>query len=229
MALYEVILNIAYNAVQCINRFNYVSSGTPSAVLGSFGLASALGAIPDGGVYPEDTLISRISELLHEDASFVQITVNNVYDLDDFYQTPFVPGINGVIGGTGMTPANAYGFRTNKVTRAIRRGTKRFVGVSTGQTGDGGAVVVSPGSAMDNLAVQMGATVEYDDEGNTLTFVPAICSKELRNVPDSSPVRQAYYYYETLAEQIAHTATGFFWEPYGFIRTQSTRQYGRGS
>jgi len=48
MALYEVVVEQSYAGQQCINRFNYVSSGTPSGVTGSFGLIAALGLLLEG-------------------------------------------------------------------------------------------------------------------------------------------------------------------------------------
>ena len=233
MALYEVILNTAYAGQGCVNRWNYIGTGTPSAVSLSFGLVAAFGAIYDDTAippaYPEDTILSAIREMTDDGVSFVQITALNVYDPVDFYQTPFNPAYPGGQGGDGLSPTAAYAFRTNVVNRDIRRGTKRFVGVNEGASNQGGEVSGSFLTLMTTLAERMTATLEYDDEGNTLTYVPAICSKE-EYIPDPLfPAKTAYKYYGTLAEQLTHSATGFAWNPVTTIRSQNSRQYGRGS
>lgn len=233
MPLYEVVLNSAYAGQACVNRWNYIGSGTPAAVSLSFGLVAAFGAIFDTGAippaYPADTILSAIKEMSDNDVTFVQITALNVYDPTDFYQTAFNPAYPGGQGGDGLTPVDAYGFRTNVVNRSIRRGTKRFVGVNEGASGQGGTISPSFIELMQDLAEKMTANLEYDDEGQTLTYVPAICSKE-EYVPDPAfPQKTAYRYYGTLAAQLARTATGFIWEPVPTVRSQTSRQYGRGS
>lgn len=232
MALYEVILNQNYYGQNCVNRWNYVSTGTPAAVSGSFALASALGAIYDlvavPPAYPDDTLIAALVALQSESVSFTQLTVLNPYDPIDFYQTPFDPALIGDVGSDGESPAVSYGFRTNVVNRSIRRGTKRFVGVA--ETGIlGGGVLSDPALALcATVAEKMSETLSYDDEGNTLSFAPAICSKEKYTVDGSSPARYAYRYYSTLSAQLVRTALGINWEAYEQTRTQTSRQYGRG-
>ena len=79
---------------------------------------------------------------------------------------------------------------------------------------------------MGNLATAMGATLNYTDEGNALSFAPAIISKEKYTTPSG---KEAYKYYASEVLQAAHTATGILWEIYGETRTQGSRQYGRGS
>lgn len=228
-SLYEIVLATSYYGQRCINRWNYQYTGASASIQPSLALAIAFGAIyDDPGGYPADTVMSRIAELVNVQVAFEQIVIFNPYDPTDFFQSPFVPPYIGTIAGTPQSPAEAYGFRTNQVRRDIRRGTKRLVGVSSAQTGDGGSVVVSSGSAAADLAEMMSVNLEYDDEGNTMTFLPTIVGKEYRQVPDSSPARYAYYYYETYAEQSEHFAQGFFWEAYNRTRTQVTRQYGRG-
>lgn len=232
MALYEVILNQNFFGNRCVNRWNYVSGGVPGSVSGSYALAFGFGAIYDAiaipPAYPPNTVIGKLVGLQSQSVQFVQITVQNVYDPVDFYQTPFDPALTGFVSGDAESPALAYGFRTNVVNRDIGRGTKRFVGVTENADSNGGVIGSTGLALMDAVAEAMSAIIEYDDEGNALTFSPAVCSKERYDVPDSSPVRHAYRYYGTLATQLAHTALGINWEVYSTVRTQATRQYGRG-
>ena len=69
---------------------------------------------------------------------------------------------------------------------------------------------------------------DYDDEGNTLTFTPIVCKKQKYAVPDSDPVRYAYRYFPTEAEQMDEIAEGVTWQAYTQTRSQTSRQYGRG-
>lgn len=233
MALFEVVLNTSYVGQNCVNRWNYVSGGTPGAVTPAFALAFALGAIYDEAHIPPQytpgTLLSDLALTMSQAAVFQQITVINVYDPVDFYQTPFVPPYAGQINAGGVSPALSMGYRTNIVNRDIGRGFKRFVGLPDNAESDGGQLTPEHEALMADLAETMSAVLEYDDEGNTLTFAPAICSKH-KYVPDPlKPTKFAYEYYDTLAEQLTHTATGIRWEIYNTARTQTSRQYGRGS
>lgn len=234
MSLLEVVLTSVYFNQQCINRWNYVGGGTPAAVTPSFGLASAFGAIYDEGhippEYPPNTLMQRIARMSSNQVTFQQLTVLNVYDPADFYQTPFVPTYTGEATAEGESPAVAYGFRTNVVRRDIARATKRFVGVTEDRVAPGGLLAVGSAAIWDDLSALMSDVLEYDDEGNTLTYAPAVCSK-LKYSPPSPPAKAgavAYKYYSTLALQLEHTATGITWEKYTTTRTQTSRQYGKG-
>lgn len=227
MALYEVVLQSSYVGQEIINRWNYVSSGTPASVLGSFALISAMGAIPSAGVYPSNTLLKKIAALSVPAMQFEVLTVLNVYDDTDFYSTPFVPDFAGSSTGEGAPPFVAVGFRSNRVTRAIRRATKRFVGVSETNIGSGGVLVNDYLTPVNAVADAMTQPLSYDDEGNILNFVPAVCSKQ-KYLSNPDPERFAYRYYPTLAEQLTHTAQGITWEGYTEVRSQASRQYGKG-
>lgn len=234
MTLFEVTLSATFANQQIINRWNYIGGGTPAAVTPSFGLASAFGAVYDEvhvpPQYPTDSILAQISALVSDQVSFQQLTVINLYDPTDFYQTPFVPAYNGTQNVDSLSPAVAYGFRTNQVRRDVARATKRFAGVTENRVTNQGQIVSAQYADFDLLATRMTDVLEYDDEGNTLTYTPAVCGK-LKYSPPSPPAKAgavAYKYYATLAEQIAHTASGVTWEAYRTTRTQTSRQYGHG-
>jgi hypothetical protein len=234
MALFEVILTQIYQGQNTVNRWNYVSSGTPAAVTLSYALASAMGAIYDltaiPPAYPPNTLIDRISELQDAQVLFNTLSVRNVYSTTDFYETPFTPALNGTQSGDGNSPAVAIGYRTNRIQTDVRRGTKRFVGIPESFVGDGGTLSIGSGGNIDQLRLAMNATLTYDDEGNTLSFLPCVCGREKYEVmKDGLPTgRFAYKYFPDLAEQLEHTAQGVQWQAYDVVRTQVSRQYGRG-
>jgi len=158
----------------------------------------------------------------------VQATARAVYIDDDFYANPFFVNTFGGTGiaGSGLSPTTAYGFRSSRVKQSIGRGYKRFVGVPEGAVGGGGVIEADAKTLMGNLATVMGATLNYTDEGNALSFAPAIVSKEKYTTPSG---KFAYRYYPSEVLQEPHTATGITWSFYPQTRSQTSRQYGRGS
>lgn len=235
MPLMEVTLEQTYAGQEIVNRWNYLGSGIPAAVSFSFALVSALGAIfdevavPPG--YPPTGLMALIAAAQHSGVSFQTVTCKDVYSATDFYSTVFINALVGAQAGDGMSPIVAYGFRTNRVRADIRRATKRFVGVPEGQVGSLG--VIAPAfvvSHLNPIATAMTDALEYDDEGNTLTFQPCVAKKERYNtvtqLPD--PDGNAYRYFEDPEVQLDLLATSVTWEPYEQVRSQVSRQYGRG-
>lgn len=225
--LYQVVLNLQYLEQAFVNRWNYVMSGTPVGVTGSFALVQALGLYATGtpANFPVGTLGAAIQGILNEQSIFVQTIVQNVYDPLDFYDSPFVNDVVGGVSGTGMSPVNAIGITSTRVRTDIRRGQKRFGGVPVGYVENGGQITTIALGFAQIVADRMGESPEYTAGGNALTFSPAIVSK-LRTVDGEGKV--SYVYYPTLSEQLAHTALGIQWSPKTTIRTQGSRQYGRG-
>lgn len=233
MALFEVVLQSTYQNQQIINRFNYVSAGTPAAVSQSFALTSALGAIWDSIAippgYPSGTLLAAISSAISSQVSFDFISVKNIYSVTDFYETPFLQPYNGGQTGDSLSPTVAYGFRSGRIRSDIGRGYKRFVGVTESNNNNGGNIHSNAlNGVLATLATRLGEVLSYNDEGNALTFTPCIVGKQ-RYVPNPArPDRYAYRYYPTEEEQLERIATGIHWDPYPQTRTQTSRQYGRG-
>lgn len=235
MPLMEVTLEQSYANQEIVNRWNYLASGIPAAVTFSFALVSALGAIfdevavPPG--YPPTELMALIAAAQHSGVSFQTVTCKDVYSATDFFSVVFINALTGGQSGDGMSPVMAYGFRTNRVRSDIRRATKRFVGVAEGQVNSlgviAGAFLVSH---LNPIAEKMSETLEYDDSGNSLSFQPAVVKKERYNsdtgLPD--PNGNAYRYFEDPEVQLDLIATSVTWEPYEQVRSQVSRQYGRG-
>lgn len=226
--LFELTMLGTYYNQQIVNRWNYVSTGTPAAVSLSFALMSAFGAIPDGGVYPADSLFVKLMAELSN-----QFVVNTIvsracalYSPSDFYERPFPTPYPGGDTGEANSPIMAYGFRTNRVTLDIGRGYKRFVGVGEGAAGAGGVIGATVLSHLVTIGELMSETLAYEDEGGTLSFAPCIVKKLEYTTPTG---KKAYKYYPTLSEQLEHIATGIVWQPYSTVRGQASRQYGKGS
>lgn len=227
MPLMEVVLEQQFVNQSCINRWNYVASGTPASVTFSFALLAAMGAIPESTTLDADTLMGKLQILQSPGVFFVQAIAKAVYIDDDFFDNPFFANTHGIASGGGESgsPFEAFGFRSTRVKQSIGRGYKRFVGVTESDTTNGGLFVSGTQTLMTAVADEMAATLTYDDSGNTLTFTPAVAQKEKYTTPSD---RTAYKYYATESEQDAHLAEGIGWELYTSKRTQNSRQYGRG-
>ena len=227
MALFEMILKSVYQGQQCVTRWNYLSSGTPAASSLSFLLAKAGGFIAAGEppVFPTGTIFGKIRQISDDGVEFNEIICNNVYELSDFYTIAFPDNTNGLQSGEGAPSFVAAGFRTNLVTRAVARGTKRFPGVPAGAIINGGVLAGNYIADMQILAAAMTENLTISDEGNAITFSPIIVSKKK---PTTPPVTKSYAYYPTLQEQLAHSASGILWEVYDTPRSQVSRQRGHG-
>jgi len=68
-------------------------------------------------------------------------------------------------------------------------------------------------------------TLTYDDEGNTLTFVP--CVIQLKK-DTTDPDHTLYIPWPTEAEQLDHLASGVVWTALDHVSTQNSRKIGRG-
>lgn len=225
MPLMEVVLRGELNGQQHVNRFNYIGAGTPAAVSMSFALTSAMGFIKVGAAFPAGTIFAWMVGQLSTALTFSEVEVRNVYSVTDFYLTPFASGTAGTYAGEATSPTLAYGFRTNRVRTDIRRGTRRFGGVVEATIGAGGVLAGGIGTSLDLVADLMSDVLTYTDEGNTLTFTPCVVKREGYETPSGG---WAYRYMEDETEQLANVATSIIWAPYPNVRTQVSRQYGRG-
>lgn len=226
--LYELVLTSTYFDQTMVNRFNYSSSGDPASVLGSFALTSAFGAISSAGAYPLGTLFQRIRGVVSNATIFRTVSVRALRDYapTDFFETPFLNPTVGVRGGEPASPINAIGFRTTRTRTDIRRATKRFGGMSEADMVNGGQIQSDLLPDVNALATALGATLTYDDNGNTISFFPVVCKRDRTVDPEDGKV--SYPYYPTLTQQLANISIGFLWEPYTTVRSQVSRQYGVG-
>lgn len=227
MAILEVTLRQAYFGQEVINRFHYVSSGTPGAVSLSFALLSAMGFIyaSTPPTSSSGLLFGFLRSMQSDELDYIEVEAKNLYSVTDFYTRPWVTPTSGVVGNEPQSPVLAYGFNTNRVVSNIRRGQRRFCGVDDSTVGEGGALVGSWLTYLATVAESMSDVLEYDDEGNTITFSPAVLSFEKYTTPGGNP---AYRPYPTEAEQLTHAALGILWSPKPQARSQVSRQYGRG-
>jgi len=224
--VYELVVRGHYASQLIINRWYYIMSGTPASVTGSFALMSAAGFLPDAGAFPADTMAEAIAALVSNSLGFEEGLARDLYSVTDFYTAPFSPAVPGLQTGEASSPFLAFSFTGSRVRADIRRGQKRFAGVSESAIGVNGELVSTSITKAELVADRMTETLEYDDEGNTLTFVPAILGFE-QYAPSVGHV--AYRPYETETEQLEHVASGFIWTPNLFVTTQNSRKVGHGA
>lgn len=237
MALLELILGSVYYGQQCVNRFTYQSSGTPASVSLSFALWSAFGFLRDAVANPTTNGYSptapfgRIRDIAAGAIIYQVGSARDLYSTTDFYEGPIAGSTYGLRPGEPASPVLAWGFRSARTRTDVARATKRFAGVSEGDVGAGGlSLITGSPSPMNFVAVALSQTLTYDDEGNTLSFAPVVLGKQRYN-PDTglpSDTGRAYRLYPTEAAQLAMVASTGTWAPYDYVRTQVSRQYGRG-
>lgn len=231
MAIYELVLTQTYLSQRTINRFNYYSpdaTGTSNAQL----LTLLLGLQNYGTSAPgefDDTLsfAYTLQALQSELVSFNSVYAFDIYNDDDFFELAYPAEVTGTRASPDPTPPFvSYGFRTNRITRAIRRSTKRFPGVVEADTGGAGAWTPAATAQLGALAGTMGEVLTFTPpEGATTTFNPCTVSKEPYIAPSG---RTAYRYYEDESAQEDNIAFPLVWEYYPSPRSQVSRQVGRG-
>lgn len=223
MAVYEVTLAQTFAGVVTINRWNYVSAGTPTIATGSFLLAGAFGWTSTTTL-GSGTVLGQLQQTQANAVLFNNLVVKNLYSVSDFYEVPFAPNTRGVLNKEALPPFAGYGFRTNRVRSDVSRGTKRFVGAIEDRQ-EAGYINTTGLTELGVLAALMSDTLTVADGSTSITFTPAVCGKEKYLTEKGTT---AYRYYLTEAEQLAHTAENVIWQEYNTIRSQTSRQFGRG-
>jgi hypothetical protein len=227
VGIYEVVLRGELFAQRTINRWNYVSTGDPGTSIPSFGLFLAMGWEATAGALDTPSVAGYIQALVSSAFHFRAVQVKNVYDPTDFYEAFYVDDPVGGSGGECNSPFVAYGLVSNQVSLAIAKGHKRLAGVDEALVGAGGVLISAGQDALEDIAVAMGAILNSIEGGGDVDFSPTIIQKEKRPT-DADPTRDAYYYYATEAEQLDHAAIGVSWAGVDTVRSQTSRQYGRG-
>lgn len=230
----EVTVQSTFKNQQCLNVFNYLFNGSGSDPGGlSDALLNGLGyPLWDDTLetYPAGSVAAAYRAISHQEVTFEIITVRNVYSRFDFteYLFPFAgESAIGASGGESASPALAYGFRSSKVASDIKRGARRLVGVSETNMGSGGVFTPTALIALNSVATAFSAELPaFLNE-----FQPCICKKEKVAVlnPDGTPTgRFKYEYYEDPEVQVDNTGAPVTWGAVNTVRTQTSRQYGRG-
>lgn len=226
MALYEVTLRQRYYDQLCVNTFGYITAVGIGVTPNALELLTLLGFIPEGDppAFPADTFANELWTWQPDVLTFLSAEARELYSVSDFYEAAYSPAIEGNLGSSDTAPPFvAYGFYTARVRLDIRRGFKRFVGVSENLIDPGGVLGASVLAGMADIAEKMSEELV----GLTAAYIPCVISREKIVDPDTGKV--SYELYGTEAEQEEHTAFPVVWSPYTEVRSQVSRQYGRGS
>ena len=223
--LFEVVLSGTMGGQEIINRWNYNADVNTPDPLGAFGLLTAMGLVPSAGVFPTGTIGDAIADLTSNGLEWNQALCRSIYDPFDFIDTPYVPHVPGNQSGDVEAMFVAIGFRTNRVRTDIGRGYKRFAGVNESLVNSFGELTSTAISLANVLAGLMGDVLSFTDSSLTNTYTPVIVKKQMYTTP---PSPKAYRYYPTYAEQADFLAQGVTWENYTTVRSQVSRQIGKG-
>ena len=229
MPLYEITLEQEYAGQQVINRWNYLSGAIPDGVSGAFKALVGMGFTPDTDIeaFGPDTIAGKLKPSQNSGVSFVQAIAKNLYSVTDFYTYAFPPGTNGTGGTDGESPTMAIGYTSDRTRSDIRRAQKRFAGVGEGLLGQAGKWETSVVAALQALGDTM-ADINVVPAGvGSVQFTPYVFGREKYH--PTGKTTWAYRYYATEEEQMEHIALITAWTLKPEVRTQTSRQYGRGS
>jgi len=227
MAFYEVTLRQRYFDQLCINVFPYYVAQTVGQSPNALELLTELGFIPTGDplAFPADTLAAALAVVQSDNVQYLSVEARELYSLTDFYEAAYSPPLTGLnTGGDSASPFVAYGVYSNRVRTDIKRGFKRFVGVMEADMLAGGVLTSGSLGELTDLAEKMSEVVL----GTSAAYSPAVFSFLKEEVPDSDPVRYRYVKYPDPADQAEHTAFDLTYAPYTVVRSQTSRQYGKG-
>lgn len=226
MALYTVNFRQRYYGQLCINSFDYYSppgiGNTPDA----FELAGLFGLIPVGDplAFPVDSIAGALQGMQNTGVEYLSADVRELYSLDDFYEAAYDPVLVGEANsGNDMSPFTAYGFYTSRVRLDIRRSFKRFVGCAEGLVDAGGEISSAQLAVMTGVSELMSEILVAD----TASYHP--CTIQREKLTDGETGKVSYKLYEDEGEQEAHIAFPLVWSSYTQVRSQTSRQYGRGT
>lgn len=229
MPLYEVTLEQSYFGQQIINKWNYDCSSVPSGQSGALLALVGMGFAPFTDIDPfgEETIGGLLKAGQSTSVTFVQAIAKNLYSVTDFYTYAFPPGtIGDNAGSNAMSPTTAYGFSTDRTRSDIRRGQKRFVGVCESDVGQGGVLLDATATYWQSVGDAMADLNVVPVDGSSVTFTPYVFGRLEYTTPSG---KTAYKYYSTEVLQREHIARINQWNLKRQVRTQASRQYGRGS
>lgn len=223
--LYEVVLVGQLGGQEIVNRWNYQGSVNNVPSGDAFGLLSAMGLVPTGGAFVTGSLAAKIAIISSNGLEWTQALCRSVFDPHDFIDLPFVPHASGLVSGDVEAGFVAFGCRSNRVRTDIGRGYKRFAGVNESAVNSFGALTSGVLSELQDVATAMGNVLTYTESSLTDTFTPVIVGRLKYTTPHGNT---AYKYYANEATQAEHLAVGVTWEAYDHVRSQVSRQIGKG-
>lgn len=183
LALYEVVVYGNISGQLTVNRFHYRSDESPDQHTGAEGLAEALGLSIDQVPPVTSTLIGQWATLVSSAFAFTEFIVRDMYSNVNFFAAPFAPPLSGSTSSDVEAPFVSYGFSSNRVRSDIRRGQKRFAGVTENAVNAAGVITTAQLGELETLASRMDEIVAWTEGEETIAFTPVILGLE-RHEPD---------------------------------------------
>lgn len=229
MAIYEVVAFQNYRNQEVLNVYHYVTAANYGPNSSALQLLDAMGFIPelddDTPVIPEASLLDVVMSIQSQYLTYRAAYARNLYDVNDFYEVVYPVPFSGKLATSETataTPALSIGFRSNRPRQDIRRGFKRFAGVTEGVMGAGGEVT-GLSTELEAVAVMLGSEL---GPGMPDFQASPVVLKSRVEVDEEG--KKKYLRYETEGEQVMNMGHVHTWSPYEHVRTQTSRQYGRG-
>lgn len=229
MSMYRIVLEGRYGAQQIINEWEWLSSEIPSGQNGAFGLCNVLGFVSGNGIdqFEADTLAGKLRAAQTGDLQYISVVAQNLYSNTDFFTFGYTETIVGQRTGQGMPPFVAAGFTSDRTRLDIRRGQKRFVGVSETDVDQTGYLNAGGISIWGDVSEVMQVPQIIDLSGTSVTYTPYVFSKHRVVDPDTGKVTYEKWATELLA--LDHIARINQWTLKPTVRSQVSRQYGHGN
>lgn len=224
MPLYEVTVRGSLYGQSTVNVFSYAVPDVLLATPTAAELLALLGFVPigDPAELPTDTLFAAWRALVSVDVNFLSAEARELYSLTDFFEVAYSPAEVGGQANSAFSPFVAFGLFSNRVRTDIRRGFKRLAGVTEAQVDAGGVLASGAETDLALVATRMSAMLA----GAAADYFPAVISRE--KITDEVTGKVTYQLYDDPAVQYDHTAVGVTYAGYENVRSQTSRQYGRG-
>jgi hypothetical protein len=207
---------------QCICRWDYF---VPTSMIGATAveLLTLLGFVPTGdpATFTADSVALAVQTLCSDDLSFLEVQVEELYTPTDFYTAAFSPAVHGIEGAGIASITDAFGFYSARIRTDIKRSFKRIPAVPADAYLGGSVFTETYVGLLTDLATKMSVQLE----GVSATYSPATFQFQFYTTPAGNP---AYKKYVDPEEQADHVAYPLVWTPYETVRTQVSRQIGRG-
>jgi len=229
MNMYRAVLEQQYAGQQVINTFDFISGEVPSGQLGALLIGVGMGFVPFTGITPfdADTFGGKLQAAQSLAVHYVQLLVKNLYSVTDFFTYAFPADTNGTQGADGLPPINAAGFSSDRTVSNIRRAQKRFVGLTEGQVDSLGVLNTSGLALWEAVGDKMDNVNVVPVDGGSFTFTPYVFSKH--KVTRGTPPKVHYDEWPDEATALEHVAKINQFNLKPDVRSQVSRQYGRGS
>jgi len=229
--IYTATLQGRYFGQLVINRFQFISSSDVDARDGCQALANALGAVDTAGVvqtnpFPAGTLMGSLEILQVPALEYIAMEVLTPYDPFGLFERIFPAGTTGdnQAGDDNLAPFVACSIRSDRVRRDVRRGFKRFCGLTEADITATGLVATTLGRLGD-IATSISGTITGDADTLNVAFQSAVVP--LKRVPGSDPPQYELFDNESLA--VSASAFPLTYEAEDKVTTQNSRKIGRGA